>query len=67
MTGNEFKAIRFKLGLSGLESGRMLGYAGKPHNVRVQVRQWEQEVRPIPPWRLYGSSWFTRGRKAHVG
>jgi hypothetical protein len=50
MTGDEFKAIRFKLGLSGLEWGRMLGYARKPHNVRVQVRRWEQEVRPIPPW-----------------
>jgi hypothetical protein len=59
MTGDEFKAIRFKIGLSGLEWGRMLGYAGKPHNVRVQVRRWEQEVRPIPPWvellaRMYG-------------
>ena len=50
MTSDEFKAIRFKLGLSGLEWGRMLGYAGKSHNVRVQVRRWEQEVRPIPPW-----------------
>jgi hypothetical protein len=51
MTGDEFKAIRFKLGLSGLE--------WEDARLRWQARRWEQEVRPIPPWiellaRMYG-------------
>jgi hypothetical protein len=45
MTGDEFRAVRFKLGLSALEWGQALGYAGKPHNIRTQIRRWEH-----PPW-----------------
>jgi hypothetical protein len=36
--GDEFRAVRFKLGLSSLEWGLALGYAGKPDNIRTQIR-----------------------------
>jgi hypothetical protein len=35
MTGDKFRAVRFKLGLSSLEWGLALGYAGKPDNIRT--------------------------------
>jgi hypothetical protein len=38
MTGDKFRAVRFKLGLSSLEWGLALGYAGKPDNIRTQIR-----------------------------
>jgi hypothetical protein len=50
MTSDEFKAIRFKLGLSGLEWGRALGYAGEPDTIRNQIRRFEgPHGRKIPP------------------
>jgi transcriptional regulator with XRE-family HTH domain len=50
MTGDEFRAVRFKLGLSALQWGQALGYAGTTHNIRNQIRRYEHELRPIPPW-----------------
>jgi hypothetical protein len=50
MTGDEFRTIRFKLGLSGLEWGRALGYSGEPNSVRNQIRRYEvPQGRKIPP------------------
>jgi hypothetical protein len=51
MTGDEFRAVCFKLGLSALQWGQALGYAGTTHNIRNQIRRYEHEVRPIPPWK----------------
>lgn len=50
MTGEEFKAIRDKLGLSVLQMGRTLGYEGNANTVSVQVRKFEGGTRDIPPW-----------------
>ena len=55
MTGEEFKDIRMRLGLSGLEMGRALGYQGKSKSVRVLIRRYEAKdeastVHEIPPW-----------------
>ena len=49
MTGDELKAIRFKLGLSGLEWGRVLGYAARdPRTLRNVIRRFERGERLIP-------------------
>lgn len=50
MQGKDFKAIRKSLGLSVKEFGRALGYAGTENTISVQVRRYELNSRPIPPW-----------------
>jgi len=56
MTGADIRAIRQALGLSVIEFGRALGYAGADNTVSVQVRRYEGGQRTIPPWiaRLVG-------------
>jgi len=48
MTGEEFRAVRYQLGLSAQEWGRALGYGGKPNSIRSAISQQERGVRPVP-------------------
>ena len=41
MTGPQFRAIREKLGLSQIQWGRAIGYAGEPVSIHVCVRRFE--------------------------
>jgi hypothetical protein len=62
MTGDEFRTIRFKLGLSGLEWSRALGYSGEPNSVRNLIRRYEvPQGRKIPPPIERGSVRGARG------
>ena len=49
VTGDDFRAIRKRLGLSTVEMGRALGYEGQDNTVSVTVRRYESGMRPIPP------------------
>jgi transcriptional regulator with XRE-family HTH domain len=49
MTGQEFRDIRLKLGLTAEAFARLLGYRGSRASVQVTIRRYESEVRPIPP------------------
>ena len=51
MQGKELKAIRHELGLSAVELGRALGYAGTDNSASVTIRRYEAKTnpRPIPP------------------
>ena len=49
MQGKELKAIRHELGLSAVELGRALGYAGTDNSASVTIRRYEANLRPIPP------------------
>ena len=49
MQGKELKAIRRELGLSAVELGRALGYAGTDNSASVTIRRYEANMRPIPP------------------
>ncbi len=48
MTGPELRTIRLALGLSVIQMGRALGYAGSDVAVRVQVARWETGARDVP-------------------
>ena len=48
MTGSEFRAVRYRLGLSAMEWGRALGYGGTPNSVRTVISHLESGARPIP-------------------
>jgi transcriptional regulator with XRE-family HTH domain len=50
MTGAQLAAIRKRLGLSLVEMGRALGYAGNRNTVQVAVSRYEAGDRDIPPW-----------------
>ena len=50
MTGPELKAIRNRLGLSVYAFARALGYQGNDNTVGTQIRRYETNARPIPPW-----------------
>ena len=48
VTGNEFRAVRYRLGLSAMEWGRALGYGGTPNSVRTVISRLESGSRPVP-------------------
>ena len=50
MTGAELKATRKQIGISVEALGRALGYSGNANTVSVQIRRYETDARPIPPW-----------------
>lgn len=50
MTGEDFRAIRQRLGLSLVQWGRALGYAGNRNTLQVAVSRYEDGTRDIPPW-----------------
>lgn len=50
MTGEEFRSIRKKLGLTLNQWGHALGYQGNRNTVQVAVRRYEDGTRDIPPW-----------------
>lgn len=50
MTGAELRAIRQQLGLSLVQMGRALGYAGNRNTLQVSVARYEDDTREIPPW-----------------
>ena len=52
MRGSEMKKIRERLGLSVIQFGRALGYAGADNTVSVMIRAYERDggTREIPKW-----------------
>ena len=48
MTGAEMKAIRSELGLSPIQLGRALGFAGGDATAAVMISKYENDARPIP-------------------
>jgi hypothetical protein len=48
VTGSEFRAVRYRLGLSAMEWGRALGYGGTPNSVRSVISRLESGSRPVP-------------------
>ena len=48
VTGSEFRAVRYRLGLSAMEWGRALGYGGTPNSVRTVISRLESGTRPVP-------------------
>lgn len=60
MTGPELAAVRKRLGLGTVAFGRALGYRGNDNTVSVQVRAYESDGRPIPPWIGRLASMFDR-------
>ena len=50
MNGKKLRSVRQGLGLSVKEFGRALGYVGNDNTLSVQVRRYELDARPIPPW-----------------
>jgi hypothetical protein len=48
VTGDEFRSLRYELGLSTLQWGRALGYEGIPNSVRSTISRYETGGRPIP-------------------
>ena len=50
MTGEEFKAIRLRLGLSRAQFGYVLGYTGKAKNGNSLIWRMEREAQKVMPW-----------------
>jgi hypothetical protein len=48
VTGDEFRALRFRLGLSASEWGRALGYAASPPVLRRIISRFETGERALP-------------------
>ena len=48
MNGIQMKTIRMKMGLTGAEFARALGYQGKDGSLETQIRRWERGHRKIP-------------------
>jgi transcriptional regulator with XRE-family HTH domain len=67
VTGDELRALRYRLGLSASEWGRALGYTGKPASLRSIISRFETGERPIPPW-IARLAWMYghHGIPAHV-
>jgi transcriptional regulator with XRE-family HTH domain len=48
LTGEEFRDIRYRLGLSASEWGRALGYSGSHNSLRTVISRYERGRRVIP-------------------
>ncbi|MEK9754697.1 MAG: helix-turn-helix transcriptional regulator [Rhodospirillaceae bacterium] len=48
--GQAMKAARKELGLSTVELARALGYEAERAQAQAQIRRYESDSRPVPPW-----------------
>jgi hypothetical protein len=67
LSGDEFRALRFRLGLSASEWGRALGYRALTPVLTRMIIRFETGERPIPSW-IARLAWMYghHGIPAHV-